>query len=434
MLALHIRLRFKVFYNYCFYEHSLVACSWKACSFYVVSQEKEQVSAAPLLISCCPKKHIQVFFFLSPWTWMGSKCCPVPSFPSFPFGAFIGRWLSLWERRLSSLIPSFPPPTATSHAHSVSQFWLETYSRFMILWLYMLFRNGAHIKLSVSHQHHLFLELIVFFLLAYFYRFVFLVCVCVLYVLTVLSVFKYLPVVYIFSQAVPWFYQFPIRCSCFCRNLSHKPLACSPGLIALPARTHWCLLPLASGRAPHSPRPPHFLNLTSPFVLFYPSCSWTISSSGFSKKVHGSQRNKYLSLKLCASHLPTWLLERLCREFLVGIHFHSKFCPLFFLQNFGDIASVSPYLRDGCWKVSHYASFLFFVSDFIFFSGSWLKMCYPSFVKFHSEASQGGTFKIYCAGHSVGWPVQSRKPTLQLGGILLNYFVNDFFSCRCFTF
>lgn len=89
---------------------------------------------------------------------------------TFPYG----KW------GLCTLFSSSTPCTINSHPYNIvtAQFWLEKYSGFTLLWLSMLLRHGAYMKLLFSYHHSLFLELIIFFLLVYLFLSVCFSCVC----------------------------------------------------------------------------------------------------------------------------------------------------------------------------------------------------------------------------------------------------------------
>lgn len=91
---------------------------------------------------------------------------------TFPYG----KWgLCTW-------FSSSTPRTINSHPHNIvtAQFWSEKYSGFTLLWLSMLFRHGAYMKLLFSYHHSLFLELVIFFLVVYIFLSVCFSCVCIL--------------------------------------------------------------------------------------------------------------------------------------------------------------------------------------------------------------------------------------------------------------
>lgn len=159
----------------------------------------------------------------------------------------------------------------------------------------MLFRNGAHAKLVFSYQHNFSMEVIFsFYLFIYFVYLVVCVCVCVFYVLNIHSILKYLPVVYMFSEDVPWFCLFHIRCYISYVNflLLKKSL-----WDCWPAHLDW-LSPLSGYTEischyhPQSPIPSlmrwssYFLDFMSffPSSSFIPSFSWSSSYGSFLRK------------------------------------------------------------------------------------------------------------------------------------------------------
>lgn len=110
---------------------------------------------------------------------------------------------------------------------------------------------------------------------------------------------------------------------------------------------------------------------------------------------------------------------------------------LFFLQHFEDIAPLPPCAQYSCGKVCHHSISQSFINTCIFFSGNWLNILYPGFVKFHNDIPQCGIFFLNPLCWTLSGPFNLENLCSsfeEFSWIILLTFSSSVVVLFCFTF